>query len=152
MTPLPLTGGRRDTSERPAVAVYRHGRRLRAHSARLRGGPEAGGATLLVVGAVGMLLALTVAAASLLAVVSAASRARAAADLSALAGAAALEGEGRAPCPVVVEVVLRNGAIPRSCRVGADGTVLVAVTARVSLRVPGVPTAAVARSRAGPSP
>ena len=87
--------------------------------------------------------------------VSSAHRARAAADLGALAGAAALEAgtTSRAACDRAADLLRRNGARLTGCTVGSDGSLLVTGEARIGLPLPvGGPDTAKARSRAGPSP
>lgn len=112
---------------------------------------EQGSGTVLVVAATGVLLVLTLAGLQLGAAATAAHRARTAADLSALAGATALqEGSGEA-CTVVAVVAGRNGAKLMACSLGAEESVAVRVSIGVSIRWPGVPDHAVASARAGPS-
>jgi secretion/DNA translocation related TadE-like protein len=73
-------------------------------------------------------------------------RAQAAADLSALAGAMALQGGGDA-CQRASVIAGRNGAELQRCEV--DGFEVVVVVAR-TVRLPGVPMELKARARAGP--
>jgi secretion/DNA translocation related TadE-like protein len=112
---------------------------------------ERGSGTVLVVAATGVLLVLALAGLQLGAAATAAHRARTAADLSALAGAAALqEGKGE-PCALVAVVAGRNGAQLVACSLGTGESVTVRVSIGVSIRWPGVPDHAVASARAGPS-
>ena len=79
-------------------------------------------------------------------------RARGAADLAALSGAAAYA-EGRAPCPAAGRVARVNDArLTRCDRVGddVDYVVSVSVEVPVGLRVPGLPEALGGRAHAGP--
>ena len=94
----------------------------------MSGRPSRGAATVLVVALAGMLLLVGAAAAVVGAIVVAHRTAQAAADLSALAGAATLaEHSGRDPCATAAEVAAANGGAVTSCRVeGQD--VLVEVT------------------------
>lgn len=94
----------------------------------MSGRPSRGAATVLVVALAGLLLLVGAAAAVVGAIVVAHRTAQAAADLSALAGAATLaEHSGRDPCATAAEVAAANGAAVSSCTVeGQD--VLVEVT------------------------
>ncbi|MEP6630778.1 MAG: Rv3654c family TadE-like protein [Lapillicoccus sp.] len=110
---------------------------------------DRGSGTLLVVGAVGVVLALVVGALGVVSAVVASHRAQSAADLAALAAAGALV-RGEAPgaaCAVAGRIAARGGGSIASCRTGDDLTVEVLV--RVVATVPQV-GAATARSRAGP--
>ncbi len=111
---------------------------------------DRGSGTLLVVGAVGVVLALVVGALGVVAAVVASHRAQSAADLAALAAAGALvRGEPpAAACALAGRIAGRGGAGVVSCRTGDDLSVEVLV--RVVAAVPQV-GAAVARSRAGPA-
>ncbi|GAA4118912.1 hypothetical protein GCM10022415_18430 [Knoellia locipacati] len=112
---------------------------------------ERGSGTVFVTGALGVLLILTAAAIQLGAAAGAAHRARAAADLAALAGASALQQGGGDPCTRASEIVTRNGAHLQSCTLGAAESVRVRVGIDVPGRWPGVPRVAAAAARAGPS-
>lgn len=116
-------------------------------------GRDRGSATVLVLGIVGVLLTLTIAAMTLLAVVCATHRAASAADLGALAGALHLsmgEDPGVA-CERARVLVAANGARLATCSVAAD-EVLIEVCARIPATMPGLPEEAQARARAGPAP
>ncbi|WP_186526238.1 Rv3654c family TadE-like protein [Leekyejoonella antrihumi] len=111
---------------------------------------ERGSATVLVVGLIGVLVVCLAGVCALLSAVQASHRARAAADMSALAGAGALldpAGAG-APCPVAMAYAARNGG--RTLRCAVDGET-VTVEVAVSSGWPGLGDAT-ARARAGPSP
>ena len=112
---------------------------------------ERGSGTVLVTGALGVLLVLTAAAIQLGAAAGAAHRARAAADLAALAGASALQESTDDPCSRASELVTRNGADLLSCTLGAAESVLVRVSTDVPGGWPGIPRVATATARAGPS-
>lgn len=112
---------------------------------------ERGSGTVLVTAVVGVLLVLSVAGLQLGAAASAAHRARAAADLSALAGAAALQAGRGDPCGLVAELAARNGARLLGCRLGEGESVEVRVVTDVSGRWPGMPDTAAAAARAGPA-
>ncbi|KRE42427.1 Rv3654c family TadE-like protein [Knoellia sp. Soil729] len=114
--------------------------------------PEQGSGTVLVVAAIGVLLVLATAGFQLGAAATAAHRARAAADLSALAGATARQGGGGGgvPCALVADVAARNGADVIACSLGVGESVTVRVSVEVSTHWPGVPDRAVASARAGP--
>lgn len=110
---------------------------------------ERGAATVLVVGVIGVLLVTTASALLLSGVVVASQRARLAADLGALAGAARLQAAvaPEAACAEARRVVRANHALLQGCTVaGMDLEVVVAVTPRTW------PADAVARARAGPEP
>jgi secretion/DNA translocation related TadE-like protein len=95
----------------------------------------------------GLLVTVTVAVSGVVGVVAAHRRAQSAADLSALAGAAALQ-DGGDPCQRARSIARRNGAELSSCAV--DGwEVSVGVT--TSVRLPGNSMELPARSRAGPA-
>jgi len=111
---------------------------------------ERGSGTVLVLAAIGVLLVLATAGLQLGAAATAAHRARTAADLSALAGATALQEGGDVPCALVAEVAGRNGADVIACSLGVGESVTVRVSIEVTTRWPGVPHRAVASARAGP--
>ncbi len=112
---------------------------------RVRRG-EDGAATVLALAMVGLLVSVAVAAVGVVGVVAAHRRAQAAADLAALAGAAALS-EGRDPCVRAAELARRNDAVLRRCQV-AGWNVRVAV--ETTWELPGRPMTLEGRSHAGP--
>ena len=112
---------------------------------------ERGSGTVLTTAAIGVLLVLSVAATQLGAVASAAHRARAAADLSALAAATDLSEGGAAPCTVALELARRNSARLVLCRLEAGESVRVRVVTDVSRAWAGLPATAGAEARAGPA-
>ena len=94
----------------------------------------------------GVLVVVAVAATGAVGVVAAHRTAQAAADLSALAGAGALQ-DGRSACGRASVIARRNGASLRRCQVsGWEVAVVVVDTARL----PGGALDLSARSRAGP--
>ncbi|GGB26664.1 hypothetical protein GCM10011492_16150 [Flexivirga endophytica] len=112
-------------------------------------GRERGSATVLVVMAIGVVLLCLTGALTLLSAVHASHRARAAADLAALAGAQVLvSADTRAPCDVAAAVAARNGGSLVGCAVAGDD-----ITVRVATPAswPGLGSAR-ARARAGPDP
>lgn len=116
----------------------------REPSARRR---DEGSGTVLVVGAIGVLVVLLVGGLTLVSAAHASTRARTAADLGALAGAMQLvRPDGADPCASAAAVVRANGGALLECR--ATGQVL-DVRASVPAGWPGL-GAATARSRAGP--
>ena len=112
---------------------------------------ERGSGTVLAVAAIGVLLVLATAGLQLGAAATAAHRARAAADLSALAGAIALQEGVRAPCARAADAAVRNHAQVIACSLGVGESVSVRVSTALSTSWPGVPDRAVASARAGPS-
>ena len=111
-----------------------------------RGQTEEGAGTVLAVAMMGLLVTVTVATTGAVGVVATHRRAQAAADLSALAGAAALQDGGDA-CGRAGTIAHRNGARLRSCRVEGWN---VAVEVASTLRLPGGSLDLPARGRAGP--
>ena len=111
---------------------------------------DRGSATVVVLAAVAVVLAMTVGALSVVSAVVAAHRAQAAADLAALAAAAVfVRGEpSAAACGRGADVAARNGARLAACRTWPDLSVELVV--QVEARMARVGTAT-ARSRAGPS-
>jgi secretion/DNA translocation related TadE-like protein len=105
---------------------------------------------VLVLGAVGVLLAMTVGALWVVSAVAAAHRAQSAADLAALAVAAALvRGEPVATaCGQGAALAARNGGRLASCRPAPDLSVELVVQVRATVSRVGTATA---RSRAGPA-
>jgi secretion/DNA translocation related TadE-like protein len=109
---------------------------------------EHGAGTVLAVAMMGVLVTVTVAAVGVVGVIATHRTAQAAADLAALAGAAALQDGGDA-CAQAAEVAGRNRARLSGCEV--DGwDVAVVVTARTS-PLPGGVLDLRARGRAGPA-
>ena len=110
--------------------------------------------TVVVLAVIAVVLLLLGAAGALASVTIAAHRARAAADLGALAAASAGQHELAAgyACAWAAEVVQRNGGRLTACVPGGDGSVELMVECRPAggLAGLGLPTAR-ARSRAGPS-
>ncbi|NNG38023.1 flp pilus-assembly TadE/G-like family protein [Flexivirga sp. ID2601S] len=109
---------------------------------------DRGSATVLVVAAIGVVIACLLSAMALVSAVLASHRARAAADLSALAGAGVLldPGDARSACDVAAAVVARNHGRVASCSTHGDELV---IAVRVPTSWPGLPDAT-ARARAGP--
>lgn len=116
---------------------------------------ERGAATVLVVAATGVVLVLVVAGLALASAVVATHRARAAADLGALAAAQAIQA-GKDPqgaCAVAASVIGRNGARSTGCIAGVDGIVTCLATTSPAFTLPGTqPQTTTATARAGPSP
>ena len=113
-----------------------------------RPGDERGAGSVLAVAMMGLLVTVTVAAAGVVGVVATHRTAQAAADLAALAGAAALQDGGDA-CAQAAAVAERNLARLDSCAV--DGwDVAVGVTADTA-HLPGGVLDLHARGRAGPA-
>ena len=121
---------------------------------RCRGRRERGGATVLAAAVVGVVVLVLSGALLVVSVLHDVHRARAAADLAALAAAARLVTGSAPDCSEGSSVARANGATLSRCEVLADGSVEVAVT--VSLRVAGglagLPSHATARARAGVVP
>jgi secretion/DNA translocation related TadE-like protein len=133
---------------RPGHPERGHPERGHPERARRR---ERGSGTVLVVGAIGLVLSLVVGALGVVSAVLASHRAQAAADLGALAAAGVLV-RGEAPaaaCALAASVAGRGGGSVASCRVGNDLRVEVVATVQATLPQLG---AATARSRAGPAP
>ena len=111
---------------------------------------DRGSGTVLVLGAIAVLVAMTVGALLVVSAVVAAHRAQSAADLAALAAAGALV-RGQSPpsaCATGAGVATRNGGRLATCSAGADLSVEVAVDMPASAAHIGTATA---RSRAGPA-
>jgi secretion/DNA translocation related TadE-like protein len=104
-----------------------------------------------VLGVVGVLLAMTVGALTVVSAVVASHRAQSAADLAALAaGASLVAGEGSAAaCGWGVAFAARNGGSVSSCVAGSDLSVELVVDVVATMPRLG---AATARARAGPAP
>ncbi|HEY3533983.1 MAG TPA: Rv3654c family TadE-like protein [Pedococcus sp.] len=109
--------------------------------------------TVLLCGVVAATAVLLVAALALGSTVAAAHRARAAADLGALAAATAVQ-HGSSPgaaCAQGDRVVVQNTAQPRGCAVAADGSVVVWTVCPAALVLPVLGRLeARGRARAGP--
>ena len=123
-----------------------------ARTVRRRG--ERGSGTVLALAATGALLILLVAGLALASAVAATHRARAGADLAALAAASAVQAGATSSqaCQRAAAVSASNAARQSECAVQADGSVTVGVTAPVGLPWPGTPSGARATARAGPAP
>jgi secretion/DNA translocation related TadE-like protein len=117
--------------------------------------PERGAATVLVVAATGLVLVLLVGGLALASAVVATHRARAAADLAALAAAQALQAgaDPRTACAAADRMTVKNGAHPGGCFAAVDGTVTCRATTSPTFTLPGTsPRTTTASARAGPSP
>ncbi len=111
---------------------------------------DEGSATVLVLGALGVVLAVTVGVLVLVSAVVASHRAHAAADLAALAAASSLS-RGAPPgdaCATGGMVATRNHALLDGCVTGADLTVDIVVHVQPAAPHLGPATA---RARAGPA-
>lgn len=122
---------------------------------RRRNGParEAGQGTVVILGLLATLSAMTAGWLALGSASIASHTARVAADLGALAGATeSLNGGGNARiCATARQVAVANQARVLTCWVNPDGTVELTAGARPGLALPGWGgRMAVARSRAGP--
>lgn len=116
----------------------------------LRARSDRGSASVLALGVIAVVFVLTAATVALLAATLASHRARAAADLGALAGAEVLN-EGPAwgsPCQVAAEVVSRNRSALVGCRISGS-SIEIQVESTAPMRGIGPATA---RARAGPDP
>jgi len=113
---------------------------------------ERGSASVLMTGIVGVVVALSSAAVIIAGYAVGYHRARAAADLSALSGAAAFQ-QGRDPCAQAGQTARRNGARVDHCDLVGDAVDFV-VTVQVSVlprtRIPQLPKAVTAEAHAGP--
>ena len=113
---------------------------------------ERGGASVLVVGMLGVVVALSSAALVIAGYAVGYRRARAAADLSALSGAVAFQ-QGRDPCGQAALTARHNGALLDRCSQVGDAVDFV-VTVRVSVeartRIPKLPRTVTAEAHAGP--
>jgi secretion/DNA translocation related TadE-like protein len=113
---------------------------------------EIGSASVLMIGIVGVIVVLSSATLVIGAYAVGYHRARAAADLSALSGAAAYQ-QGREPCAEAAKTARQNGARMDRCDLVGDSidfvvTVRVAVEART--RTPQLPRTVAAEAHAGP--
>lgn len=113
---------------------------------------ERGSATALMIGIMGVVVALSSAALVIAGYALGFHRARAAADLSALSAAAAFQ-QGREPCAQAALTAKRNGARVDRCSQVGDAVNFV-VTVRVSVvartRIPNMPRTVAAAAHAGP--
>jgi secretion/DNA translocation related TadE-like protein len=113
---------------------------------------ERGSATALIVGIMGVVVVLSSAALLIAGYAVGFHRARAAADLSALSGAAAFQ-QGREPCAQAALTARQNGARVDRCSQMGDAVDFV-VTVRVSVvartRIPNMPRTVGAEAHAGP--
>jgi secretion/DNA translocation related TadE-like protein len=113
---------------------------------------ELGSATALMVGIMGVVVTLSSAALVIAGYAVGCHRARAAADLSALSGAAAFQ-QGREPCAQAALTARQNGARVVRCNQVGDAVDFV-VTVRVSVvagtRIPHMPRTVAAEAHAGP--
>ena len=113
---------------------------------------ESGSASVLMTGVIGFVVALSSAALVIAGYAVGYHRARAAADLSALSGAAAYQA-GREACAQAGRIARQNGARLDDCDVVGDAIDFV-VTVRVSVlartRIPHLPHAVAAKAHAGP--
>ncbi|MEO5983139.1 MAG: Rv3654c family TadE-like protein [Pedococcus sp.] len=123
-------------------------------SRAIRRRAERGSGTVLALAATGVLLMLLVAGLALASAVAAAHRARAGADLAALAAASAVQAGATdvQACQRAARVFAANAVEPSGCTVASDGSVRVEATATVGLVLPGTPPRARATARAGPAP
>ncbi len=115
-------------------------------------GSEHGSASVLMIGIIGVVITLSSAALLIAGYALGYHRARAAADLSALSGAAAYQ-QGRDACAQARQTARRNGVRVDRCELVGDAIDFV-VTVRVSLvtriRIPELPRTVVAEAHAGP--
>jgi secretion/DNA translocation related TadE-like protein len=113
---------------------------------------ELGSATALMVGMMGVVVALSSAALVIAGYAVGYHRARAAADLSALSGAVAFQ-QGREPCAQAAMTAKQNGARVIRCNQVGDAVDFV-VTVRISVvagtRLPYLPRTVAAEAHAGP--
>ena len=113
---------------------------------------EGGSASVLMVGIVGVVIALSGAALVVAGYAVGYHRARAAADLSALSAATAFQ-QGRDACAQATQIARQNGAQLERCDTVGDAIDFV-VTVRVSLaartRIPQLPKTVTAEAHAGP--
>ena len=110
---------------------------------------------MVVVAAIGVALVLLMAGLSLASAVIATHRARAAADLGALAAAQAVQRGIDAPaaCAVGASVTASNGARPAGCVVASDGSVTARAMTSAGFGLPGAGSrTTTATARAGPAP
>jgi secretion/DNA translocation related TadE-like protein len=135
------SAGRATGAGRKAGAAKAAGSAREAGPAKEAGaGTEAGAMTVALAGVLSAALLVLCAGMSLGAAAVAAHRARAAADLGALAAAVVLQAGGGpgAACARGASVARLNGASARGCRAGADGTVVLTTSGPLGVRLPGV--------------
>ena len=130
------------------------GRAERGEPAERNERAERGSGTIAAVGAAGVILICLTGGLALASAVHASHRARAVADLAALAAASALQrgAQPAAACGQAHQVARSNDAGLRGCAVRDDLSAVVEVSSVVTLAVPGLPAEATARARAGPRP
>jgi secretion/DNA translocation related TadE-like protein len=113
---------------------------------------ECGSASVLMIGIIAVVIALSSAALVIAGYATGYHRARAAADLSALSGAAAFE-QGRDGCGKARQIARQNGARLDRCDLVGD-VINFVVTVRVSVathtRIPSLPRTVAAEAHAGP--
>jgi secretion/DNA translocation related TadE-like protein len=113
---------------------------------------ERGSASVLMIGIIAVIVALSSAALVIAGYATGYHRARAAADLSALSGAAAFE-QGRDGCAQARQTARQNGARLDRCELVGD-VINFVVTVRVSVaagtRIPQLPRTVAAEAHAGP--
>ncbi len=116
---------------------------------------ERGSATVLVLAGVGVAVMLLTGGLALGSAVTASHRARAAADLGALAAAQAIQrgAASAAACSLAASVMERNGGRSHRCEVAADGSVTTTALTTPSYGLPGTRAGTTtATARAGPVP
>ena len=115
-------------------------------------GSEVGSASVLMVGILGVVVALSGAALVIAGYAVGYHRARAAADLGALSGAAAFQ-QGQDPCGQAALTARHNGArLDRCSQVGdaVDFVVTVRVSVEARTRIPKLPRTVAAEAHVGP--
>jgi secretion/DNA translocation related TadE-like protein len=115
-------------------------------------GSEVGSASVLMAGILGVVVVLSSAALVIAGYAVGYHRARAAADLSALSGAAAFQ-QGRDSCAQAALTARQNGArVARCSQVGdaVDFVVTVQVSVVARTRIPNMPRTVAAEAHAGP--
>ena len=113
-------------------------------------GSEVGSASVLMVGILGVVVALSSAALVIAGYAVGYHRARAAADLSALSGAVAFQ-QGRDPCAQAALTARHNGArVDRCSQDAVDFVVTVRVSVEARTRIPKLPRTVAAEAHAGP--
>jgi secretion/DNA translocation related TadE-like protein len=113
--------------------------------------PQQGSATVLTVGAVAAVVLVLTGVLVVSGAVRDVHRARAAADLAALAAAGPVATGGAADCAAGASIARANGAVLTGCAVEPDGSVVVAVSVghRWVAGWGGLPTVVSGRARAG---
>jgi secretion/DNA translocation related TadE-like protein len=115
---------------------------------------ELGSASVLMVGIVGVVVAVSSAVLLIAGYAVGYHRARAAADLSALGGAAAFQ-QGRDACAEAARTARQNGARVDRCDLVGDAidfVVTVGVSVATPTRIPQLPRTVAAEAHAGPVP